>query len=276
VTAALVSQVVGLIGVTVLLALSGEQLANSGSLMWAAAAGASGVIGLGFFYVALARGTMGLIAPLAALLGAGIPVLVSVVNGETLGGTRLIGVGMALVSVVLISIPGIGSGADDRHRLRLELGELPFVIMSGLGFAGFFLFVDRATADGGSWWPLFVVRLVGVALVVGTVVVLALRARGSIGQRTSTVLGLSGLVERWSVNPLALASLFVVAGLGDLGGNVFFILASGTEALSIAVVLASLYPIVTTILAAIFLHERLGRVQIAGVLLATLSVPLLR
>lgn len=272
----MVSQVVGLIGVSVLLVLSGEDLASSESLLWAAAAGASGVIGLGFFYVALARGTMGLVAPLAALLGAGIPVLVSVINGESLSGTRLIGVGMALVSVVLISLPGGGTSADDRQRLRLELNELPFVILSGLGFAGFFLFVDRATADGGSWWPLLVVRLVGVALVLGTVLVLVLRVRGSFGQRTSAVLGLPGLAKRWSDNAFALVVLFVVAGLGDLGGNVFFVLASSTDALSIAVVLASLYPIVTTILAAIFLHERLGRLQIAGVLLATLSVPLLR
>ena len=72
------------------------------------------------------------------------------------------------------------------------------------------------------------------------------------------------------------AALLVMAGAGDLGGNAFFVLATGAEAFSVAVVLASLYPIVTTILAAIFLHERLGRLQILGVVLATLSVPLLR
>ena len=90
------------------------------------------------------------------------------------------------------------------------------------------------------------------------------------------MLGLDGLAERWSANAWALTAVFVMAGAGDLGGNVFFVLASGTDALSVAVVLASLYPIVTTILAALFLHERLGRLQILGVGLATLSVPLLR
>ena len=75
---------------------------------------------------------------------------------------------------------------------------------------------------------------------------------------------------------MSVIALVVVAGAGDLGGNVFYVLAVGADALSVAVVLASLYPIVTTILAAVFLHERLGRLQVAGVLLATLSVPLLR
>ena len=68
----------------------------------------------------------------------------------------------------------------------------------------------------------------------------------------------------------------VVAGAGDMGGNFFFVLANNSDALSVAVVLSSLYPIVTTILAAVVLRERLRPVQIAGVVLATLSVPLLR
>jgi drug/metabolite transporter (DMT)-like permease len=265
-----------MIGVAVVLALSGEQIPAAESLLWGAAAGASGVIGVGFFYVALARGTMGLVAPLAALIGAGVPVLVSIVGGETVDGPRMVGIAMALVSVVLISLPGPASGADEGRRLRLELAELPLVIMSGLGFAGFFLFVDRATANGEAWWPLLVVRVVGVAFIVTAVVFLLARARGPVSQRASSVLGLPGLSERWSQNAPALAALFVIAGAGDLGGNAFFVLATGAEAFSIAVVLASLYPIVTTILAAIFLHERLSRLQILGVVLATLSVPLLR
>jgi drug/metabolite transporter (DMT)-like permease len=87
---------------------------------------------------------------------------------------------------------------------------------------------------------------------------------------------LSGLAERWSTNRLSLVALIVLAGAGDLGGNAFFVLATSSDALSIAVVLSSLYPIVTTVLAAIFLHERLSRLQILGVFLATLCVPLLR
>ena len=70
--------------------------------------------------------------------------------------------------------------------------------------------------------------------------------------------------------------LLLVTGLGDLGGNAFFVLAARADALSVAVVLSSLYPVVTTLLAALFLRERLRPLQIVGVVLASLSVPLLR
>jgi drug/metabolite transporter (DMT)-like permease len=75
---------------------------------------------------------------------------------------------------------------------------------------------------------------------------------------------------------MALAAILLTIGFGDLGGNAFFVLAQHADVFSVAVVLSSLYPVVTTVLAAIFLHERLSRAQIGGIVLATLSVPLLR
>ena len=71
-------------------------------------------------------------------------------------------------------------------------------------------------------------------------------------------------------------SVLLICGLGDLGGNGFFVLATRADALSVAVVLSSLYPIVTTLLAALFLSERLRPLADRGVVLASLSVPLLR
>jgi drug/metabolite transporter (DMT)-like permease len=70
--------------------------------------------------------------------------------------------------------------------------------------------------------------------------------------------------------------LFLLTGLGDIGGNAFFVLAKQVDAFSVAVVLSSLYPVGTTVLAAVLLRERLSPVQIGGVVLATVSVPLLR
>ena len=88
--------------------------------------------------------------------------------------------------------------------------------------------------------------------------------------------GHGSLLRARGERSLAPLPLFVIAGAGDMGGNCFFVLARGADALSVAVVLSSLYPIVTTLLAAIFLRERLRPLQILGVVLATLSVPLLR
>ncbi len=264
-------------GAAALVAISAEAPPSTESIAWALAAGLSGVIGLGAFYHALSRGTMGVVAPLAALIGAGVPVMVSVAGGESVPPARLLGIALALVAVVLTSLPGGETNDSERRRVRVELHELPLIVVSGLGFAGFFLLVDQATTAGETWWPLFVVRVAGVAIVLGALIALALRAsrmRG-LGPATQSVLGLGRLREA-NLPTGRLVFLLLVTGVADLGGNAFFLLAKETDALSVAVVLSSLYPVVTTVLAAIFLHERLRPTQIAGVALATVSVPLMR
>lgn len=270
------SQSVGLAGTIVLLAVSAEAIPAATSLSWAAAAGASGVAGLGFFYYALSRGTMGVVAPLAALIGAGLPVLVAIVGGEHVPPARLLGIVIALTAVVLISLPGGEHATGERRRVRLDLSELPLVVLAGLGFAGFFLFTDLATQNGETWWPLVTVRVVGLSIVAIVFAVAVARRRGvSLGERADSVLGL-GRLRTSQVSVLGLGALLVLTGLGDLGGNAFFILAKHADAFAVAVVLSSLYPIVTTILAAVFLRERLRPAQILGVAMATASVPLLR
>ncbi len=263
-------------GAIVLTTVSGEAIPSAASFAWAAAAGASGVGGLAFFYYALSRGTMGVVAPLAALIGAGLPVLLAVVGGEAVPPARAIGIAVALVAVVLISLPGGERGAGEKRNLRADLRELPLVALAGLGFAGFFIFADRATTAGETWWPLIMVRVVGLAVVLAILAGAALRVSGQpMRVRLDGLLGLTR-IRSAPVGPLYLGALFAVVGLGDLAGNAFFLLAKQADAFSVAVVLSSLYPIVTTILAAIVLHERLRPLQVVGVVLATVSVPLLR
>ena len=246
--------------------------------MWAAAAGAAGITGLSFFYAALSRGTMGVVAPLAALIGAGLPVVVSIAGGETLSVGRVIGIASALAAVVLISLPGGERTVDDRRRRRIDVREMPLVIGAGLGFAFFFLLFQRATENGEIWWPQVSVRVAGIILLSLAFVVAIRRARGSgrsLTTRADVLLGLPRLRAR-GVPALQLSGLFLLTGLGDLGGNAFFALASQADAFAVAVVLSSLYPVVTTILAVLLLRERLRPMQILGVVLATISVTLLR
>jgi len=62
------------------------------------------------------------------------------------------------------------------------------------------------------------------------------------------------------------------AGVLDTLANVLFAVAATTGQLAVVAVLGSLYPAVTVVLAWIFLRERIGRVQVAGILLALAGV----
>jgi drug/metabolite transporter (DMT)-like permease len=181
-----------------------------------------------------------------------------------------------LAGVVLISLPAAPASAVERRSLRVDLREIPLVVLAGLGFAGFFIFIDRATETGATWWPLAIVRVVGTALMlIAFVAILASRRAPTWRARLSDVLGIDR-VRQSGRTWRGIAPVLVVTAFADLGGNVFYVFAIRTDALSVAVVLSSLYPVVTTVLAALLLRERLRPVQILGVILATLSVALLR
>jgi drug/metabolite transporter (DMT)-like permease len=273
-SAVFTAQFVGWIGTLIFVAATGEA-APTAETVFGVAAGGFGVSGLVCFYYALGRGTMGVIAPLAALIGAGVPVLLAIYNGEHVSLFRMVGIVLALVAVVLISLPAGEKTADERRRLRLDFADLPLVVLSGLGFAGFFVFIGHASAGAGLWWPLTIVRTTGVAMAVLGFGYLMLRARPApLRERVGHILGTSHL-HRWPFSRLALVATFFLAGAGDLGGNAFFVLAQHADAFSVAVVLSSLYPVITTVLAVLLLRERLRRTQVVGVVLATLSVALL-
>lgn len=265
----------GLIGAFVLLPFSGEAPLSATALGFAALAGTLGVTGLAFFYYALGHGTMGVVAPIAALIGAGGPVLLAIYNGEHVSVARLAGIGLALVAVVLISLPGGEQSSEEKRKVRLDLGELPIVILSGLGFAGFFVFIGHATVDGGVIWPLVAVRAVGISFVlIGLIVLIARMRSGSVRGRAAALMGVARM-RAWPGGRASLLGVFALAGVGDLGGNVFFVMAQHADLFSVAVVLSSLYPVITTVLAVILLRERLRPLQVVGVVLATLSVVLL-
>jgi drug/metabolite transporter (DMT)-like permease len=258
--AVLLSQGVGLILAATALLVSSEALPAPEALAWAAAAGVSGVLGLALFYLALSRGTMGLVAPLTALLAAAIPALIGLLGSVQVGLLDVAGMVTALAAIVLISLPDRRLGTPTLPTFHGSRGrEWLLILAASLGFAGFFLGVDAAHEAGGEvWWPLFVVKVAGVcSVVVASLVALLL------GRMPALRLGRAALL------------VAALAGAGDLGGNLFFILASQRGELSVTVVIASLYPIVTAILARAFLHERLGPLRVVGVGLAVTGVMLI-
>jgi drug/metabolite transporter (DMT)-like permease len=260
VVAVLLTQGVGLALAAILLIASAEPMPSQEALAWAAAAGVSGVLGLALFYLALSRGTMGLVAPLTALLAAAIPAAVGLLGGDDAGLLDIAGMVAALVAVVLISLPDRRLGGPvlpTFHGSRVR--EWLLILGASLCFAGFFLGVDASHTSGGEvWWPLFAIKLVGVACVGLAILVAWLLGRV--------------LVHRV---PRAALRTGTLGGTGDFAGNVFFVMANDLGQLSVVVVLVSLYPIGTALLARLFLHERLGPVRMAGVALAILGVMLI-
>jgi drug/metabolite transporter (DMT)-like permease len=228
---------------------------TGGGLGWALIAGAVGGAALALFYRALASGKMGLVAPVAAVLSAAIPTVVTAFSEGFPGARHLLGFVLAGIGVWLISRTEKGTHGNDGNNGGGDEGHpkgLGMAVLAGCGFAGFYLCIHRA-GDGSALWiavcsrfASFVVTLVFVCL----------------GRQFRAV----------SRPVLAIA---VIAGILDITGSVVFVRASQIGRLDVAVVLSSLYPAVTVILARIFLHEHFSRARTVGMLAALAAVPMI-
>jgi len=250
-----VAQTAGLAGAALLVVLTGETVPPPVALAWTLAAGIVGLVGISALYRLLADGRMSIGSPLVAVIGAGLPVLVALLFGERLPPSDLVGIALGLAAVVLVSIPSRSAPREDGH---LDARMLLLAVVAGSGIALFYLCVDRAASEGaGTWWILTGARATTVALVpVGLLVV------------RST---LPAARDR----PPSLIIIAAAVGLGDLIGNAFFLASNAEGALSVAVVLSSLYPVTTIILARLYLHERLRGGQLIGVAAALAGVVLI-
>ena len=135
--AVFLSQGLGLLLTALLLLVVGEPLPGVESLTWGALGGVSGALGLACFYLALSRGTMGLVAPLTALLAAAWPSALALVTGGSIGQLALLGMLAALGAVVLISLPDRRLGRPALATYHGSRGqEWLLIIGASLGFGG--------------------------------------------------------------------------------------------------------------------------------------------
>jgi len=238
-----VAHLSGLILMTSVAVWHGGAFPTHANATWAMAAGASGGVALAIFYRALASGKMGLNAPVAAVLGAAIPVGVGFATEGFPHPLQIAGFILAVLGVWFISKP-------DHLRGRPE--GLGSALLAGLGFAGFYLFI-RETGNTSALWSAAFTRVASLALVGAIVAVKASRTK----------------LE----HDLALAG--IGAGILDVSGTVFYIWASQSGRLDVAVVLVSLYPVITVLLAKVFLKEHFTPVKIAGMVAALLAMPLI-
>jgi drug/metabolite transporter (DMT)-like permease len=221
----------------------------------AVAAGLVGPAALLAFYRALAVGTMGVVAPVAAL-GVVVPVAAGLVAGEAPSAVQLVGIAVAVVGVVLASGPELRGGEPGgAQSLVLALG-------SAAGFGAVFVLLARGAERGGGGVGAVVLVLVAMRLTSVTALVLlrALRRSGPRAPRSA----LRGALP-----------VLAVVGLFDVGANGAFAVASQSGLVSVTSVLASLYPVVTGVLAWRLAAERLEPPQWWGVGLAMTGVVLL-
>jgi drug/metabolite transporter (DMT)-like permease len=217
------------------------------SIVWAIAAGAVGGFSLAIFYGALASGQMGLSAPIAALLGAAIPTMVDIALEGAPSKWSIAGFALAIVAIWMISRPEPQAENDSSgHPKGVDAAAL-----AGVGFAGFYLCIHQAV--GSPTWVAAISR---------------------IGSFTSTAIAVA--VTR---APLKLdrvpAALGAVAGFFDVSASALFIFASQHGRLDEAVVITSLYPAVTVLLARIVLKEHFSRWRLVGLLAALAAVPMI-
>lgn len=247
-----VSQLVALLGLLPLAVVVGGFDEPQDYLVPGLLAGLAGVVALAAFYRALAVGTMGVVAPVAAL-GVVVPVAAGLVDGEAPSLLQLAGITVAVVGVVLASGPELsGEGRG---------GALPLVLagVAAVGFGAVFVLIAEGTASGSTGsvvMTLLTMRLVSVVLL--TAVLLAtVRRRSGLGVRRLDL------------------PVLVAIGAFDVGANAAFAVAAQSELISVTAVLASLYPVVTVLLARQVHGERLVGLQPPGVVLALAGVVLL-
>jgi drug/metabolite transporter (DMT)-like permease len=221
-------------------------------LAWGFSAGMVGGLGLIIFYTGLATGPMSVVAPVSGLVSTVLPLAVALAWGERPSAGVYAGALLCLVAIVLASSAGDtetsrGSGRPGR--------AIAYGTASGAAFGLFFLLIRNA-GQSGAVWPVAAGRIGELVAVLGTALVLR-----------------RGLPTRGADGRLLMAAAF--AGVIDVIANICYVAATRTGMFGLAVVMASLYPGVTVLLALVVLGERLRWIQRAGLGLAAIGILLI-
>lgn len=245
-TVVVVSQSIAVAVLGALVIATGAWSEAGPQLWFAVGAGLVGPVAMLAFYKALALGPMGVVSPLGSL-GVAVPVGVGLVLGERPGLLQLAGIVVAVAGVVLAGGPQFRGAPVQRQAVVLTL-------LAAFGFGAVMaLIAEASTTVTGLFLALFVQRVTNV-VAGGAALWVSVR-------RGSPALPADGFPWR------ALPALAFV-GLADVAANGTYAIAAQHGPVTVAAVLASLYPVVTALAARGFLSERLRAVQAAGAGLA--------
>jgi len=237
------AQVGGVASLAVAMAIRAEGPRGWG-VLYAVGASFGGMLGLFAYYRGMNAGTMSVVAPIAGV-SAVIPVVYGIATGDDPSVAQVAGVAAAIAGVGLASI----EHQEGRRRVAAGVG---LALLAACGF-GFYFPWMHAAGRVDFWWASTVFRTTALLLVATAV------TAGRIDVRLSP----------------RVAAIAVGAGIVDTVGNVCFAASSEHGLVSLTAVLASLYPIVTVLLAATLLRERVAPLQRAGIVLTLAGVVLI-
>ena len=232
-----VSQAFGLlIGITIILVSSSwikPNLSWDGYFLSGICAGLLGFLGLIAFYTGLATGRMGVVAPISAL-SVLIPLTIAFINGEKPSSTQLLGMSIALTGAVFASGPELKGG--------LAVKPIVLAVIAAFGFGTAIAFIARGSVSSAI---MTMTTMRFATFIVALFLFARFRTTGGFKKKDLPVL--------------------VGIGAADFIANLLLGVATTKGLVSLAVVLGSLYPIVTALLAFKILHERLHKIQYVGI-----------
>jgi drug/metabolite transporter (DMT)-like permease len=237
------AQIGGVLAIALAVAIRGKGPAGW-AVLFAILAALGGMLGLFAYYRGMQAGAMSVVAPIAGI-SAIVPVIFGIASGDKPSALQIAGIACALAGVGLASI----EHHEGSPRVAAGVG---LALLAAVGF-GFYFPWMHAAGKVDFWWASLVFRTTALLMLAAIVA----------ARRTPLKL-----------RPRDLVIVFAV-GIGDTLGNVFFAASSSHGLVSLTSVLASLYPVVTVLLAASVLHERVARMQKAGIVLTLTGVVLI-
>ena len=240
----LVANISGIVLLTICALWVGSPVPDRSSIILGALAGIGGLIGLAAFYKGLASEHMGMVASLAAVISAALPVLFGMLMEGFPSNRQIAGFAVAFAALWYLSV------SEKSHTIRWRQLSLP--VTAGIGFGLAFILIDQAV-EQSVLWPLLASKMMGTVVLVTLLLIFRI-----------------GTMPHKQNYPLV-----CLTGFCDAAGTAFYASAAQVGRLDISVVLASMHPAITALLAWVILRERLSRRQWIGVIAALIALTLI-